>query len=164
MVALDPFPALQPERLRELAHRLFLDLWSGDSIKAVSSGLLPIGPLLLSVKILGKRVLAPRFPIYSRMLISPLAVANGKSYWNTKSEEKENKTPITLDNEIIYCAWNGLVCKCHMKKKFIRTSLKLWIFKVLLIAKERVFPCEGPTWGKALSLWVLHSALGTFNL
>ena len=80
MVTLDPFPALQPERLGELAHRLFLDVWSGDSIKAVCSGLLPVGPLPLSVKIFGKRVLAPRFPIYSRMLISPSAVANGKSY------------------------------------------------------------------------------------
>ena len=49
-----PFPALQPERPGELARRLFLDVWSGDSIKAVSSGLLlPIVPLPLSVKILG---------------------------------------------------------------------------------------------------------------
>lgn len=79
MVKLDPFPALQPERPGELAGRLFLDVWSGDSIKAVSSGvLLPIGPLPLSVKILGKRVLAHRFPIYSRMSISPSAAANGK--------------------------------------------------------------------------------------
>lgn len=88
-----PFPVLQPERPGELARRLFLDVWSGDSIKAVSSGLLlPIVPLPLSVKILGERVLAPRFPIYSQMSISPSAAANGKGYWNTKSKEKENKT------------------------------------------------------------------------
>ena len=148
-----PFPALQPERPGELARMLFLDVWSGDSIKAVSSGLLlPIVPLPLSVKILGERVLAPRFPIYSQMSISPSAAANGKGYWNTKSKEKENKTLISLDNEIIYWVWNGLVCKCHMKKKSIRTSLKLWIFQVLLIAKgrvERPCPCGSCTllWG-----------------
>lgn len=81
MVVILPFPALHPERPGELACRLFLDVWSGDSIKAVSSGLLlPIVPLPLSVKILGERVLAPRFPIYNRMSISPSAAANGKSY------------------------------------------------------------------------------------
>lgn len=71
-----PYPASQPECPGELACRLFLDVWSVDSIKAISGGLLlPIGPLPLSVKILG----TPS-PSYSHMSIPPSAGANGRSY------------------------------------------------------------------------------------
>ena len=119
-----PFPALQPECPGELARRLFLDVWSGDSIKAVSSGLLlPIGPLPLSVKILGKRVLAPRFPIYSRMSISSSAAV--ACYTAAFSDDTKNGCVADYGS----CYWKKLL-KHQIRKIKHRYHLTMKLYTV----------------------------------
>ena len=100
-----PYPASQPECPGELACRLFLDVWSVDSIKAVSGGLLlPIGPLPLSVKILGTSLLVIATCLFHHQQVLMEEVIETPNPKKRRINPRQHLTTKSYTvHEIVYC-------------------------------------------------------------